>query len=168
MNGEAAFVGALALGYTLGRVRPWHRFCDRAWSRVMFGPLKTKRQRRVAFFTFAAAFPLRALKAWRTRKEPKPRREVTLNPMLMREGGWLMSSERGPKPPKVEQQRRDLILTDRPLYQYIVALESAKVWDAAGDQASGCDDGMALANRFWGRSAKCKDSAKSFAEATDE
>lgn len=54
----------------------------------------------------------------------------------------------------IEQARRDLMRTDRELYDYIEARVAARELDRAGGDASGAIDNYGAANRIWASSAR--------------
>jgi hypothetical protein len=56
----------------------------------------------------------------------------------------------------IEQRRRDLKRDDPALYAYIVAVETARALDSAGDAVSGAADVFGAANRIWARAATHK------------
>lgn len=54
----------------------------------------------------------------------------------------------------IEQARRDLMRTDRELYDYIEARVAARELNRAGGDASGATDNYGAANRVWSLSAR--------------
>jgi hypothetical protein len=56
----------------------------------------------------------------------------------------------------LEQRRRNFKREDAALYAYIVAIETARALDSAGDEASGAADSFGAADRVWARSATHK------------
>jgi hypothetical protein len=61
------------------------------------------------------------------------------------------------QPNTLEQRRRDLMASDRLLYDYITHIAAAKVLDSAGDMASGFHHGVA--NRLWGLKRRHREAA---------
>jgi hypothetical protein len=73
-------VAALAVGYALGRARPYDRLADWTNWQLRFRLDRwTTRPRQVALFALLLATdPVRTASAWRHRKEPKPERAPAL------------------------------------------------------------------------------------------
>jgi hypothetical protein len=67
-------VGALALGYVLGRVRPFDQLDTWVWRRMTFGGpwVHSRTQRILTFAAHGLVRPRATVYAWRHRNDPPP------------------------------------------------------------------------------------------------
>lgn len=78
MIAATLLVGALAVGYALGRLRPYDRLDTWVWRRLTFGGkwTRTRRGQLLVLVAHAIARPAATARIWRHRHHPPPRRSA--------------------------------------------------------------------------------------------
>ncbi|MFJ5802702.1 hypothetical protein [Streptomyces decoyicus] len=76
----ALITAALAVGYVLGRLRPWDRLDTWLWRRLTFGGrwTRTRRGQLTVLAVDALVRPAATVRLWRHREDPEPTRSAAV------------------------------------------------------------------------------------------